>query len=74
MVPKVVRPEEARRIALYDVGFADGIGADDTAGGVSMLEVTIPPLVPQPSGRGCSSSTTSQCASSSSNRSRSCAA
>lgn len=43
MVPRVVRPEEARRISLYDVVFRYGIGSDDTDGTLSMLEVTIPP-------------------------------
>lgn len=43
MVPKVVRPEEARRISLYDVVFRYGIGSDETDGALSMLEVTIPP-------------------------------
>ncbi len=43
MVPKVVRPEEARRIALYDVVFRYGIGSEESDGTLSMLEVTIPP-------------------------------
>ena len=43
MVPKVVRPEEARRISLYDVVFRYGIASDETDGMLSMLEVTIPP-------------------------------
>jgi hypothetical protein len=30
--PKVVRPDEASRIQLYDVIFNYGIGADDTDG------------------------------------------
>ena len=43
MVPKVVRPEEARRISLYDVVFRYGIDSEETDGRLSMLEVTIPP-------------------------------
>ena len=43
MIPKVVRPDEARRISLYDVVFRYGIGAAETGGKLSMLEVTIPP-------------------------------
>ena len=43
MIPKVVRPEEARRITLYDVVFRYGIGSAETDGKLSMLEVTIPP-------------------------------
>jgi quercetin dioxygenase-like cupin family protein len=43
MVPKVVPAEDARRIALYEVVFRYGVGADDSDGGLSMLEVTIPP-------------------------------
>lgn len=43
MVPKVVRPDEAHRISLYDVVFRYGIGAEETDGKLSMLEVTIPP-------------------------------
>jgi len=41
--PKVVRPDEARRIQLYDVLFRYGIGSAETSGRLSMLEVTIPP-------------------------------
>jgi quercetin dioxygenase-like cupin family protein len=43
VVPKIVRSDEASHIALYDVVFRYGIGADDSDGGLSMLEVTIPP-------------------------------
>ena len=43
MVPRIVRSGDATRIALYDVLFRYGIGADDSDGGLSMLEVTIPP-------------------------------
>jgi quercetin dioxygenase-like cupin family protein len=42
MEPRVVRPDEARRIQLYDVVF-NGIGANETDGSLSMLQVTIPP-------------------------------
>ena len=43
MVPRVVRPDEARHISLYDVVFRYGIGSVETDGKLSMLEVTIPP-------------------------------
>jgi quercetin dioxygenase-like cupin family protein len=43
MEAKVVRPNEARTIQLYETAFRWGIGADETDGAVSMLEVTIPP-------------------------------
>lgn len=43
MIPKVVRPDEARRISLYDVVFRYGIASAETDGKLSMLEVTIPP-------------------------------
>ncbi len=43
MVPKVVRPDEAHHISLYDVLFRYGIASDQTDGALSMLEVTIPP-------------------------------
>ena len=43
MEPKVIRPDEARSIGLYDVVFKYGIGAGETDGRLSMLEVTIPP-------------------------------
>jgi quercetin dioxygenase-like cupin family protein len=43
MVPKVVAAEQTHEISLYDVKFRYGIGADETDGVLSMLEVTIPP-------------------------------
>ena len=43
MVPKIVRPDDAHRISLYDVLFRYGIGSDESDGTLSMLEVTIPP-------------------------------
>jgi quercetin dioxygenase-like cupin family protein len=43
MVPKVVLPEQAHEISLYEVKFRYGIATDETDGGLSMLEVTIPP-------------------------------
>jgi quercetin dioxygenase-like cupin family protein len=43
MDPKVVAAERAHEISLYDVRFRYGIGADETDGVLSMLEVTIPP-------------------------------
>jgi quercetin dioxygenase-like cupin family protein len=41
--PKVVAAEQAHEISLYDVKFRYGIGAEETDGVLSMLEVTIPP-------------------------------
>ena len=43
MKPQVVLPDQARTLQLYDVAFRWGIGADQTDGTLSMLEVTIPP-------------------------------
>ena len=43
MRAKVVPPDEASTLQLYDVAFRWGIGADQTDGALSMLEVTIPP-------------------------------
>lgn len=43
MEPRVVRPEEAHHLSLYDVAFRYGVGADASDGALSMLEVTIPP-------------------------------
>ncbi len=43
MEPRVVTPDEARSIALYDVRFRYALGSDETNGRLSMLEVTIPP-------------------------------
>jgi quercetin dioxygenase-like cupin family protein len=43
MEPRVIRPDEASTIRLYDVVFNYGIGAGQTDGRLSMLEVTIPP-------------------------------
>lgn len=42
-LPKVVLPEQAREISLYDVRFRYAIAAEETGGALSMLEVTIPP-------------------------------
>ena len=43
MDPTVVRPDDEHRIQLYGVLFRYGVGADASAGTLSMLEVTIPP-------------------------------
>ena len=43
MEPKLVLPAEARSLQLYDVVFRWGVGGEDTANTLSMLEVTIPP-------------------------------
>src|SRR5918999_1101598 len=42
MRAKVVPPDEASTLQLYDVAFRWGIGADQTDGALSMLEITIP--------------------------------
>jgi quercetin dioxygenase-like cupin family protein len=43
MESKVIHPEEARSVALRETLFRYGIGADETEGRLSLLEVTIPP-------------------------------
>ena len=43
MKAKVILPDQASTLQLYDVAFRWGIGADETDGGLSMLEVSIPP-------------------------------
>ena len=43
MKPTVVLPEESSHLQLYDVAFRWGVGADQTDGALSLLEVTIPP-------------------------------
>jgi quercetin dioxygenase-like cupin family protein len=43
MLPKVVAADQTHETSLYDVKFRYGIGADETDGLLSMLEVTIPP-------------------------------
>jgi quercetin dioxygenase-like cupin family protein len=43
MQPKVVRPEEAHSLSLYDVQFRYGISGAETDGRLALLEVTIPP-------------------------------
>jgi quercetin dioxygenase-like cupin family protein len=43
MVPKVVAADQTHEISLYDVKFRYGIGAEETDGVLSLLEVTIPP-------------------------------
>ena len=43
MEAKVVRAAESNQITLYDVVFRYGVGADETDGTLSMLEVTVPP-------------------------------
>jgi len=40
---KVIRPDDARSVTLKKTLFRYGIGADETDGRLSMLEVTIPP-------------------------------
>ena len=42
MVPKIIRPDGAHSISLYDVMFRYGIGSEESDGSLSMLEVTIP--------------------------------
>jgi len=41
--PKIVRPEEAHTVSLYEVGFRYGLASAETDGKLAMLEVTIPP-------------------------------
>ena len=43
MDSKVIRPDDARSVTLKKTLFRYGIGADETDGRLSMLEVTIPP-------------------------------
>jgi quercetin dioxygenase-like cupin family protein len=43
MEPKVVLPDEARTLSLYDVQFRYGITSAETDGRLALLEVTIPP-------------------------------
>ena len=43
MEPKVVLPDEAKTLSLYDVHFAYGIASAETDGRLALLEVTIPP-------------------------------
>jgi quercetin dioxygenase-like cupin family protein len=43
VIAKVVPAEQAHEISLYDVKFRYGVGANETDGVLSMLEVTIPP-------------------------------
>jgi quercetin dioxygenase-like cupin family protein len=43
MDPKVVLPEQAHEISLYEVKFRYGVAASEANGAVSMIEVTIPP-------------------------------
>jgi len=43
MKPTVVLPEESTHLELYDVKFRWGVGAEQTDGALSLLEVTIPP-------------------------------
>ena len=43
MKPTVVLPEQSTHLQLYDVAFRWGVGAKETDGALSLLEVTIPP-------------------------------
>ena len=43
MEPKVILPEDSHVVQLNEVVFRWGAGADESAGAVSILEVTIPP-------------------------------
>ena len=42
MEPRVIRPDEGKSVQLKEVVFRYGIGTGETAGALSMLEVTIP--------------------------------
>ena len=43
MKPTIVHADDSHRISLYDVTFRYGVGASETDGALSLLEVTIPP-------------------------------
>jgi quercetin dioxygenase-like cupin family protein len=43
MQPRIVRPDEAHSLSLYDVQFRYGISGAETDGSLALLEVTIPP-------------------------------
>lgn len=43
MEPRIIRPDDARSVTLKKTLFRYGIGAEETDGSLSMLEVTIPP-------------------------------
>jgi quercetin dioxygenase-like cupin family protein len=43
MNPTVILPDDSSHLQLYDVAFRWGIGAEQTDGSLSLLEVTIPP-------------------------------
>src|SRR5918994_2570225 len=43
MKPTVVLPKGSSHLQLYDVAFRWGVGAEQTDGALSLLEVTIPP-------------------------------
>ena len=43
MKPRIVQADDSQKISLYDVAFRYGIGAEESDGGLSMLEVTVPP-------------------------------
>ena len=43
MEARIVLPDQAHQITLYDVRFRYGVDADASDGGLSMLEVTVPP-------------------------------
>jgi len=43
MQPRIVRPDDAHSLSLYDVQFRYGLGGGETDGAIALLEVTIPP-------------------------------
>ena len=43
MIPKVTLADDSNRIQLYDVLFRYAVGAAESNGALSMLEVTVPP-------------------------------
>lgn len=43
MDARVVQPNDEKTLQLYDVVFRWGVGAEETNGALSLLEVTIPP-------------------------------
>jgi quercetin dioxygenase-like cupin family protein len=43
MQPRIVPPDQAHTLSLYDVQFRYGLGGGETDGGIALLEVTVPP-------------------------------
>ncbi len=43
MEPRIIGPDEGRRVSLFDVGFRYGLESAHTDGALAILEVVIPP-------------------------------